>query len=86
MKNLTFLKVREKELEEVDLHFKILLSIIIGKHMKMFLFKFNRNRTITKNYVFEEEEGPPILNFNLNYYWKTYENVMFQILAKSHHI
>ena len=39
--------------EEVDLHFKILLSIIIGKYMKMFLFKFNRNRTITKNYLFE---------------------------------
>ena len=27
--------------EEVDLHFKILLSIIIGKHMRMFLFKFH---------------------------------------------
>ena len=35
--------------EEVDLHFKILLSIIIGKYMKMFLFMFNRNWTITKS-------------------------------------
>ena len=43
--------------EKVNLHFKILLSIIIGKHMKKFSFKFNRNRTITKNYFFEGGEG-----------------------------
>ena len=53
--------------EERDLHFKIVLSIIIGKHVKMFLFKFNRNRIVTMNCFFEEgggkvaRRGPPIL-------------------------
>ena len=48
--------------EEGDLHFKILLSIINGKHMKMFLIKFNRNPTITRNYFLkgvEWQEGDP---------------------------
>ena len=27
---------------------------------------------------------PPFINLNLNYYWWTYENVVFQISAKSH--
>ena len=66
-----FSKVRGGE-EEVKLHFKILLLVIIGKYMKMFLFKFNRNRIITKNYFFEggrvARRGPPILNFNIIYY------------------
>ena len=69
MKNLTFAKVRE---EEVDLHFKILLSVIISKYMKMFLFKFNRNWTITTNYFFEggkvARRGPPIENCIIIYY------------------
>ena len=52
--NLTFPNVRQ---EEGDLYFKIVLSIIIGKHMKNLLFKFNRNRTITKDYFFEGEGG-----------------------------
>ena len=48
--------------EEGDLHFKIVLSIIIGKHLKMFLFKFNRNPTITRNYFLKGvgwQEGHP---------------------------
>ena len=48
--------------EEVDLHFKIIFSITIDKHIKMFLFKFNRNRTITKNYFGKEggwQKGEP---------------------------
>ena len=28
--------------------------------------------------------GPLFINLYLNYYWQTYENVLFQILAKSH--
>ena len=51
MKNLTFPKVRERWVEEEDLHFKILLSIIIGKHKKMFLIKFNRNQTKISPYM-----------------------------------
>ena len=34
--------------------------------MKIFLFKFHQNRTITKNYFFEDGaigKGPPFLNF-----------------------
>ena len=54
--------------EERDLHFKIVLSIIIGKHMKMFLFKFNRNRTIP----------------NSKFYYNVLVNVVFQIRAKLH--
>ena len=63
MKNLTFSKAREGGgEEEADLHFKIVLSIIIGKHMKMILFKFNRYPTITKNYFLKGvgwQEGNP---------------------------
>ena len=51
--NFHFSKV--SRVEEGDLHLKILLSIIIGKHMKMFLFIFNLNRT--KNHFFEGKEG-----------------------------
>ena len=32
---------------------------------------------------FDFFEGPLIINFYLNYYWWTYENVMFQISSKS---
>ena len=52
-----FFEGQEGGEEEVDLHFKIVLSFIFGKYMKMFLFKFDRNRTIIKNYFFEGGEG-----------------------------
>ena len=32
-------------------------QLIFDKHMEMFLFKFHRNRTITKNYFFEGGRG-----------------------------
>ena len=90
MKNLTYSKVREGGEKEVDLHLNILLSIIIGEHMKMFLFKFNRNQTITKNYFFEEVEGGKKGNPNSKFYYnlllkKKHKNAVLEIRAKSHH-
>ena len=40
-------------------HLLIFNSIIIGKHMKMFCFKFQPNRTINEEFDFFEGEGPP---------------------------
>ena len=37
------------------LHSKILISIIIAKHMQMFCFKFQQNRTINEEFDFFEE-------------------------------
>ena len=28
--------------------------------------------------------GPPYVNSKLNHYWETYENILFQIVAKLH--
>ena len=56
MNNLTFSKVRKGE-GRSEPPFQNLLSIIIGEDMKMFLFEFNRNRTITKDYFVEEGQG-----------------------------
>ena len=49
-------------------------------------------RTINEEFDFFEwgerrggGKGPPFLNFNLNYYWFTYENAVVQISVKSHH-
>ena len=63
MKNLTFLKVG-------DLHLKIVLTIIIDKYIIIFLFKFNRNQTITKSDFFERGNGRKegISNFKFNYW------------------
>ena len=36
-----------------DPQFLILISFIIGKHMKMLFFKFQQNLTTSKNYFFE---------------------------------
>ena len=54
--------------------------------MKMLSFKFQQNRTINEQFDFFEGKrgGPSYLNFNLNYYWYTYETVGFQISSKSH--
>ena len=38
--------------EEGDLHFKIVFSIIIGKHMKMLCFKFHQNCAINEKFDF----------------------------------
>ena len=60
------------------LHSKILISIIIGNHMKMLCLKFNQNRTVNEEFNFFEEgwergdpdgRGPLVINFYLNYYW-----------------
>ena len=37
--------------EKRDLHFQILMSIIICKHMKMSFLKFEQNQTTSKNYL-----------------------------------
>ena len=62
----------------------------IGKHMKMLRFKFHQNRTINEKFDFFEEggeeprevEGSLYINFYLDYYWRTYEKIMFQISSK----
>ena len=38
-------------------HLKILFSIIIGKHMKMFRFKFQQNQTLNEEFDFWRKEG-----------------------------
>ena len=47
-------------------------QLLFDKHMEMFLFKFHRNQTITKNYFSEggrvARRGPPILNFIIIHY------------------
>ena len=54
----------------------------------MLRFKFQKNRTINEEFDILRGEGiggskgSPFLN--LNYYWQTYENVLFQSSAKSH--
>ena len=54
----------------------------------MFRFKFQKIRTLNKEYDFFEgwEEEEPLevretrfINFNLNYYWQIYGNVQFEI-------
>ena len=63
--------------------------------MKMFRFEFQQNHTINEEFNFffvnrgeGEEWGRrrnDISKLDLNYYWQSFENVAFQILAKSHH-
>ena len=54
--------------------------------MKMFYFKYQQNRTIDKYFDFLKGEGAKgIPNYKLNYYWQTYEIILFQISAKSNH-
>ena len=51
--------------------------------MKMFCLKFQQNRTINEEFDSFEAKGPPFINFDRDYYWHTYENVLFKISAKS---
>ena len=51
MKNLIFQVGEEEGGQEGDLHFEILISNIIDKHMKMFPYKFQKNCTINKNFT-----------------------------------
>ena len=51
----------------------------IWKCFHSYLIKFAPK---TKNFTFSKvgggmRRGPPFINFNLNYYWGTYENVTF---------
>jgi len=63
MKKLIFQVGEEEGGQEGDLNF----SIIIDKHMKMFPYKFQKNRTINKNFtIFSGQtvgRGPTIPNF-----------------------
>ena len=53
----------------------------------MLCLKFQENRIINEEFDFWRGGGKvtPIHKFNVNYYWQTCENVLFQISAKSHH-
>ena len=65
MKNLTFGEERGGGVAS-GLHSKIVkISIIIGKHMQMFCFKFQQNRTINEEFDFlrGEGQGVPIYEF-----------------------
>ena len=50
-----------------------LMSIIIDKHVEMFCFKFQQNRTINKEFDFLRgggvDKGTPLINYNLNSHW-----------------
>ena len=62
--------------EQDDPHSWIWISIIIGKHMQMFRFKFQQNRTINEQFNFLRGgggeapggKGALFINFYLNYY------------------
>ena len=60
MKSFTFSRVGEGVGERRRPPFLNLISIIIGKHMKMLFFKFQHNRTINEEHDFFQggEEGP----------------------------
>ena len=63
---------------------QVIISIIIGKHMKMFCFKFQQNRTINREFDFLRGGMDSLfINSNLDYYLQIYENVRFHISAKS---
>ena len=55
MKNLTFLRGGERGARGPP--FLILISIIIGKLMKMVGFKFQQKRTINEELDFQRKEG-----------------------------
>ena len=67
IKNFIFQVGEEVGGQEGDLHFYILISIIIDKHIKMFPYKFQKNRTIKNNFTILSRQtvgrGPTILNF-----------------------
>ena len=69
MKNLTFLSGREGG-GNPFINFN--LDYIV-KHMKMFCFKFQQNRTINEELDFRRGEGkargPLFINSKLNHYW-----------------
>ena len=46
-----------QKLYQLNPHLKIVISIIIGKRMKMFCFKFQQNRTINEEFDIFEGEG-----------------------------
>ena len=57
-----------------DPHSWTLISIIIGKHVKMFCSKFQQNRTINEEFDFfwgrgGGGKGTPFINLNFNCYW-----------------
>ena len=59
MKNLTVGGLKPPGEGQGDRQLYIFISIIIGKHMKMFYFKFQQICTINEEFnFFEGEEGP----------------------------
>ena len=56
--NLIFQVEEEEGRQEGYLHFYILISIIIDKHMKMLCFKFHQNRPINEEFDCWGFKGP----------------------------